>query len=189
MAQPDQSMPAADTASHDSHAMAPKADGDVAARIAKLEAQVAQLERMNGSAGGATMASAAPRATTARPTATAGAHAAPAAAHTEASAGAHAAPAKAEMKMPAGGGRFGAHLGSYRTTDEAKNGWATLAKANPETLGPLSYQTTEFDPGDGRGVFVRLLAGPFDDRSKAQNLCRDLQPKRVFCRVLSLGPA
>jgi hypothetical protein len=93
------------------------------------------------------------------------------------------------MMASAGNGRFGAHLGSYRTINEAKHGWDTLAKANPDVLGPLSYQTAEFDPGDGRGVFIRLLAGPFEDRAKANDLCKNLQGKRVFCRVLSLGPA
>lgn len=155
-------------------APAPKADTDLTARLAKLEAQVAQLERMGGQP--AAMASAQPRQTAPRP-------AAPAAAAAE---------AKPMAAAPSGGssaGRVGAHLGSYRTVTEAKHGWETLAKANPDLLGPLSYQTAEFDPGDGRGIFIRLLAGPFDDRAKAQNLCKDLQAKRVFCRVLSLGPA
>jgi hypothetical protein len=147
----------------------------MAARIAKLEAQVAQLERMNG--GGAAPASGQPRATTPR-----------AAAATPAAAAAPAADAKPQMAS-AGNGRFGAHLGSYRTVNEAKHGWDTLAKANPEILGPIGYQTAEFDPGDGRGVFIRLLAGPLDDRNKANELCKTLQSKRVFCRVLNLGPA
>lgn len=150
-------------------APAPRADGDLTSRLAKLEAQVAQLERLGG-APGAT-ASAQPRPTAPRSAAAAGAEAKPMA------------------TAPGGGGRVGAHLGSYRTMNEAKHGWETLAKANPDLLGPLTYQTAEFDPGDGRGIFIRLLAGPFDDRTKAQNLCRDLQSKRVFCRVLSIGPA
>ena len=157
-------------------AAAPMPGNDMAARIAKLEAQVAQLERMNG---GGTMAAAPasgqPRATAPRPAA-----AAPAAAP--------AADAKQQMASAAGG-RFGAHLGSYRTVNEAKHGWETLAKANPDVLGPIGYQTAEFDPGDGRGVFIRLLAGPFEDRGKANDLCKTLTAKRVFCRVLNLGPA
>lgn len=153
---------------------APRTDAELTSRLAKLEAQVAQLERMGGQPGA--MASTQPRATTTRP-------AAPAAAAT--------ADAKPMAPAPAisSGGRVGAHLGSYRTVNEAKQGWETLAKANPDLLGSLTYQTAEFDPGDGRGIFIRLLAGPFDDRAKVQNLCKDLQSKRVFCRVLSLGPA
>ncbi|MSP50696.1 MAG: hypothetical protein EXQ95_15395 [Alphaproteobacteria bacterium] len=137
-------------------------------RIARLEAQVAQLERMAMQQPAAGQ----PRPTATRPT-------------TGAAPAAEPKPAMAS----AGAGRFGAHLGSYRTVNEAKQGWETLARANPDVLGTLGYQTAEFDPGDGRGIFIRLLAGPFDDRTKVQNLCRDLQGKRVFCRVLSLGPA
>ena len=167
---PDQPAPAAAPMAVVTPA-APRTDAELTSRLAKLEAQVAQLERMGGQPGA--MASAQPRATTPRPAATAAADAKPMAA----------APAMSS------GGRVGAHLGSYRTVNEAKQGWETLAKANPDLLGSLTYQTAEFDPGDGRGIFIRLLAGPFDDRAKVQNLCKDLQSKRVFCRVLSLGPA
>jgi len=156
---------------------APVPTGDVARRIERLEAQVAQLERLTGQ----TPSAPSPRATTPP-------RAAAAAAPPPAAAPAPAADAK-PMVASAGNGRFGAHLGSYRTVNEAKQGWDTLAKANPDLLGPLSYQTAEFDPGDGRGIFIRLLAGPFDDRGKANDLCKSLQGKRVFCRVLSLGPA
>jgi hypothetical protein len=154
-------------------AMAAASGGDVARRIDRLEAQVAQLERLTGQT---PAAPGQPRSTT------------PPRAAAAASAAAPAADAK-PMMASAGNGRFGAHLGSYRTINEAKHGWDTLAKANPDVLGPLSYQTAEFDPGDGRGVFIRLLAGPFEDRAKANDLCKNLQGKRVFCRVLSLGPA
>ncbi len=167
---PDQPAPAAAPMAVVTPA-APRTDAELTSRLAKLEAQVAQLERMGGQPGA--MASAQPRATTPRPAATAAADAKPMAA----------APAMSS------GGRVGAHLGSYRTVNEAKQGWETLAKDNPDLLGSLTYQTAEFDPGDGRGIFIRLLAGPFDDRAKVQNLCKDLQSKRVFCRVLSLGPA
>jgi hypothetical protein len=149
-------------------APAPMAGDAVVRQIDRLEARIAQLERL------AMPGSSQPRPTTARPAA--------------AAASTPAAEARPVMAS-AGNGRFGAHLGSYRTVNEAKQGWDTLAKANPDILGPLSYQTAEFDPGDGRGIFVRLLAGPFDDRTKAVDLCRNLQGKRVFCRVLSLGPA
>ena len=170
-----QTAAAAPAAAAPAMAAAPMASNDMAVRIAKLEAQVAQLERMNGS-GAAAPASGQPRATTPR-----------AAAATPAAAAAPAADAKPQMAS-AGNGRFGAHLGSYRTVNEAKHGWDTLAKSNPEILGPIGYQTAEFDPGDGRGVFIRLLAGPLDDRNKANELCKTLQSKRVFCRVLNLGP-
>jgi hypothetical protein len=178
---PDRKLPAmamameakpAETMPKEPAAPAMAADPEMAKRIARLEAQVAQLERAATQPAPATGQ---PRPTTPRPAA-----AAPAAAAT-----AEAKPAMAT----AGNGRFGAHLGSYRTVNEAKHGWDTLAKANPEILGSLSYQTAEFDPGDGRGIFIRLLAGPFDDRAKANDLCRNLQGRRVFCRVLNLGPA
>jgi len=142
----------------------------LAQRVEVLESLISRLDRQAGGQS-ASPAGGAPRPTT------------PARAAAPASA-ASAAPA-APTATP--GGRYGAHLGSYRTVDEAKNGFATLAKANPEQLGSLGYQTAEFDPGDGRGVFIRLIGGPFDERGKAQSLCAALQPKRIFCRVVNLG--
>jgi hypothetical protein len=133
-------------------------EAELLARIARLEAQVAQLQGGSAASGMAGRTPAIPAAAAAAPTASAD-------------------------------GRYGAHLGSYRSVEEAKAGWATLAKANPDLLGPLAYQTAEFDPGDGRGVFIRLLAGPFDDRGKADALCKSMLSKRAFCRVLNLGPA
>jgi hypothetical protein len=142
-------------------------EADLLARIARLEAMVAQLQ---GGGAGTAMAGRTP----ALPPAVA----------------APAVMAPPPPLMPASGnGRYGAHLGSYRSVDEAKAGWATLARAHPDLLSPLGYQTAEFDPGDGRGVFIRLLAGPFEDRGRAEALCKSMQSKRAFCRVLSLGPA
>jgi hypothetical protein len=144
-------------------------EAELLARIARLEAQVAQLQGSSAAPGMAGRTPAIPVPVAAAPAAMAPPMPAP---------------------MPASAdGRYGAHLGSYRSVEEAKAGWATLAKANPDLLSPLAYQTAEFDPGDGRGVFIRLLAGPFDDRGKADALCKSMQSKRAFCRVLNLGPA
>jgi hypothetical protein len=143
------------------------ADQDLAARVARLEAALIQMGRLP-------------------PPSTAAPAMAPAPATAPAPPAARPGPAPV---MSSGNGRYGAHLGSYRTVDEAKTGWAVLTRNNPDLLGPLAYQTAEFDPGDGRGVFIRLLAGPFPDRASADSLCRSLQGKRTFCRVLNLGPA
>jgi hypothetical protein len=163
---------------------------DMAALMHRLEALLVHLEKQTGMpSSGSSMArpgaSGPASATAARPAPSPAAKAMPASAEASKSA------TKSDMAlaMPPGGERFGAHLGSYRSADEAKSGWRTLTRQHTELLNNIGFQTTEFDPGDGRGTFIRLVAGPFEDRGKANQFCRDIQSRKVFCRVISLGPA
>jgi cell division septation protein DedD len=173
----------------------PQPASDFASRLTRLEEAVARLERQ-------TMAAAAPAATApepatrqpARPASlrqqnqTAPAHQTAAAEHAPAAASPAAAEAK-PAQAAAGGERFGVHLASYRSVGVAQQGWTKLSHSFPELLGSADHRTTEFDPGDGRGTFIRLIAGPYPDRGEATKLCRELQAKQLFCHVVSLGPA
>ena len=94
--------------------------------------------------------------------------------------------AKPEMKAGKPAGKFGVHLASYRTRKGAERGWTKLKSQFSSELSDLSLQTTEFDPGDGRGKFVRLIAAGLDSKSAADSTCRALKAKRQFCKPMSL---
>ena len=105
-------------------------------------------------------------------------------------------PAKPEMKTDSQakppkkmntGGKYGVHLASYRTTKGARRGWQTMARRFP-ALKELSFQTSEFDAGDGKGTYVRLLAVSFKTKKSAANFCKDLKKKRQFCAPMRVVP-
>lgn len=95
---------------------------------------------------------------------------------------------KAPTMMAATDGKYGAHLASYRTDKGAKSGWRKLQKKYPDELGNMSFRTTEFDAGDGRGGFVRLVAASFKTQQDAASFCRALRGKRQFCKPVRIAP-
>jgi len=73
------------------------------------------------------------------------------------------------------------HLASYRRRDHARAGWASLQGQAPE-LGGLDARLMEADLGE-RGVFLRLKAGPLDNRGEADRLCAALQAHGLWCQA------
>jgi len=131
----------------------------VDALIARLEAVVAGLEKMNGAA----MAGK--------------------------DGGAKKADDKAKSAKSAGkGGKYGAHLASYRTVAGARRGWRALTRKFKSELSGLEFGTTEFDKGDGRGTYIRLVAMSFKSKSAADRFCRKLKAKRQFCSATRARP-
>lgn len=72
------------------------------------------------------------------------------------------------------------HLASYRSTKQAERGWSQLRRAHQKLLGDLSYTVTEINLGS-KGVFFRLIAGPFPNKEAASDTCRKLKSRRQFC--------
>jgi len=85
--------------------------------------------------------------------------------------------AMADEKMA---GPWGIHLASYRALSRARAGWGTLSNKFPQ-LGNLSMRTSEFDPGNGRGTYVRLLGVGFPTRDAALSFCRPIKSAGQFC--------
>ena len=91
--------------------------------------------------------------------------------------------------MSAGkGGKYGAHLASYRTKAGAKRGWRALNRRFKKELSGLEFGTTEFDKGDGRGIYIRLVAMSFQTQAAATKFCRQLKTKRQFCKATRARP-
>lgn len=97
-----------------------------------------------------------------------------------------------EMKpgqMSAGAkGKYGAHLASYRTVAGARRGWRSLSKRFASELGDLEFGTTEFDAGDGKGTYIRLVALSFKSKAATTKFCAKLKAKRQFCKATRARP-
>ena len=84
-------------------------------------------------------------------------------------------------------GKYGIHLASYRTMQGARRGWPALEKQYPNELKNLSFKTVEFDAGDGRGTFVRLVGAAFKTRADALRACSAMKAKRQFCQAVRIA--
>ncbi|MBI1262524.1 MAG: hypothetical protein GC184_12470 [Rhizobiales bacterium] len=80
---------------------------------------------------------------------------------------------------------WGVHLESYRSMEAARKGWKELQATYPDLLAGLDMETTIFDAGD-KGVYLRLLAGPFNERQDARKLCTAFAKRATWCEVLKL---
>jgi hypothetical protein len=111
----------------------------------------------------------------------------PAAAPPAAPASKPAAPASAPprpadpLDPTSGAAGFGAHLASYRQPVEVAEGWNALQRQLGADIAGLAPRVVGIDFGDGRGTFYRLKVGPLKNREAAEELCRKLRAKAVFC--------
>ena len=80
------------------------------------------------------------------------------------------------------GPRPGVHLASYRSAEQAERGWSQLRRAHGEILGNLSHSVARVDLGS-KGVFYRLVAGPFSSSTEASGVCAKLKSRRQFCET------
>ncbi len=75
------------------------------------------------------------------------------------------------------------HLSSNKTKDSAMREWAELKKAFPDQLGGLNLEIARTDLGK-KGVFFRVMAGPFADKPAAARICSELKKKEQYCAVM-----
>ena len=83
----------------------------------------------------------------------------------------------------AAGGDFRVQLVSVTTKPGAVREAARLSRAHKSVLGKLKIALVRADLGR-RGVFYRLRAGPFRDRTSANALCRKLSARKQRCFVI-----
>ncbi|MDG2045511.1 MAG: SPOR domain-containing protein [Maricaulis sp.] len=76
--------------------------------------------------------------------------------------------------------RHGIHLASYRLLENAQSGWAELQVRHGTVLGDMHarLETTHLD---GRGTYLRLKAGPYDNARDAAQACRAIQESDEYC--------
>ncbi len=81
--------------------------------------------------------------------------------------------------------RYTVHLASMRSEVEARAQWGQLQARYPAILGDRVLFTREVKIG-GRGTFVRVLTGLFNDRGQARDFCGQLGGGKQYCMVLRL---
>lgn len=87
------------------------------------------------------------------------------------------APAQETKKAKALASGYRIQLASMKSQELVKQEWKRLKSENEAALGHLSAQFNRVDLGAKKGVFFRLQAGDFADRSEAQNACDRLKDK------------
>lgn len=91
------------------------------------------------------------------------------------------APAELTPEPPAlSGPQPSIHLASYRSTKQAEQGWAQLKRAHQNILSGLSHTIMEINLGS-KGIYFRLIAGPYSSGSEAKDVCGRLKSRRQFC--------
>ncbi len=90
---------------------------------------------------------------------------------------------RSDLSPRPAGTAFAVHLASYRTVNKANRGWRQLRQTFPDLLGETTVILEQADLGE-RGVFQRLLSGPFAERAAAQRVCAALKAKDQYCRIV-----
>ncbi len=83
---------------------------------------------------------------------------------------------------------FAIHLASVGTKGRAETGWNYLQRQFPELIGQrdLIIRSVEIE---AQGTFFRIMTGPFEARSRAQDLCDKFRSREQYCMVLRLADA
>jgi len=71
-------------------------------------------------------------------------------------------------------------LGSLRTPEAAREEWARLKRENADLLGGLKANAVAVDLGE-KGIYYRIMAGPFADAAAAERLCQELKQRNRGC--------
>lgn len=73
------------------------------------------------------------------------------------------------------------HLASFRDRNSAEKGWQELKKRYPVDLAGLMVEIRPVNLGPKRGVYQRVLAGPFADKAEAARTCKRIKAKGGYC--------
>ena len=111
----------------------------------------------------------------------------PAAAAPPAVALAPAATPKPKTGHPPAAGGFGVQIASYRDADNVERGWVALRQRHTPLLNGLGHVVVPVDLGSGKGVYHRLIAGPFPARAAAEQLCQSIRGRGAACLVQRIG--
>jgi hypothetical protein len=91
--------------------------------------------------------------------------------------------ASAPATTPIGAKAFKIQLSAVRTEAAAKTEWDKLKKAHSSVLGRLTLNVEKADLGQ-KGIYYRIQAGPFADRSAADVACQELTKQKASCLVV-----
>lgn len=73
------------------------------------------------------------------------------------------------------------HIGSWRSEQGAKRAWTQLRRVYRSVFAKMRPEVSRVNLGRGKGVFFRLIVGPFATQAAAQRACRQLKRRRQYC--------
>ena len=73
------------------------------------------------------------------------------------------------------------HLASFRSKKAATRAWSQLKRAHRSLLGSLRSEVNRVNLGKTKGIYYRLIAGPFKSGSEASGVCKKLKARRQYC--------
>ncbi len=79
---------------------------------------------------------------------------------------------------------YAVHLASARTEDLAVFMWDNLKELHPKLLAGKSLALKQIDLGD-RGLFVRVVAYPYESEAAARSACAEFEKKDQYCVLVS----
>jgi hypothetical protein len=79
------------------------------------------------------------------------------------------------------------HLASFRSEDAAQKAWQEALGGNKAALASLRPVIRRIDLGPEKGIFYRLMTGPFKSLSDAEAVCIQLKQNNQFCRASADG--
>ena len=86
-----------------------------------------------------------------------------------------------------GGPKPALHLASFRSKKSADRAWVQLRRAHRSILGQMKSEITRVNLGRKKGVYFRLIAGPFKTASAAAQACKRLKSRRQYCDAAFMG--
>lgn len=81
---------------------------------------------------------------------------------------------------------FGAQIASYQDPTNVERGWVSLRQRHGPLLDSVGHVVRPVDLGGSKGIYHRLLAGPFPARTAAEQLCRSIRSRGAACIVQPL---
>jgi hypothetical protein len=73
------------------------------------------------------------------------------------------------------------HIGSWRSEQGANRAWTQLRRVYHSVFTNMRHEVSRLNMGRGKGVFFRLIVGPFATNAAAQRACRQLKRRRQYC--------
>ncbi len=86
-------------------------------------------------------------------------------------------------KKPAADGRFLVQLGSFAKAETARGEWTAIRRRHGDVVEGLDGFVLRADLGE-QGIWYRLRAGPFPDRTRAAAACERLTARKLDCIVI-----
>jgi len=80
------------------------------------------------------------------------------------------------------GPRYRVQLGAFRSSDAAEKAWLDLEKKHEELLGGIVHKVQSIEI-KGKGIFHRLQAGVFEQKTAASGLCTKLKAQKQDCLI------